>query len=99
MPSIADPTIEVSPSILDQLDDQFSAPWVVILYNDDWHPMDQVVFQLQKATGCSLEQAHWIMLEAHMTGRAVAYTGAYEECNRVLAILLEIRLQVELDRA
>lgn len=74
-------------------------PWVVILYNDDWHPMDQVVFQLQKATGCSLETAEAIMYEAHITGRAIAYTGTQEECERVAGILRQIRLQVETDRA
>ena len=36
---------------------------------------DQVVFQVQKATGCTLEKAVWITHEAHTTGRAVAYSG------------------------
>jgi ATP-dependent Clp protease adapter protein ClpS len=54
---------------------------------------------VQKATGCSLEEAEWITTEAHVTGRAVAYTGSEEECERVAGILRQIRLQVETDRA
>lgn len=72
-------------------------PWKVILYNDDVHTMDEVVFQLQKATGCSLERATMIMSEAHMRGRAVCYEGAKEECQKVAAVLRQIRLQVEVD--
>ena len=78
--------IEISPGILDQLDERVDSPWITILYNDDWHPIDQVVFQVQKATGCTLEQAEWITMEAHVTGRAVAYTGTLEECERVAAV-------------
>lgn len=75
-----------------------SRPWVVILYNDDFHNFDEVILQLQKATGCSLESAEAIAFEAHTSGRAIAYTGSMEECERVAAILRQIRLQVETDR-
>lgn len=89
------------PLVLPRVDEEerLSRPWVVILYNDDWHPYDQVVFQVQKATGCSLEKAEWITWAAHTEGRAVAYTGTPEECERVAGILREIRLQVETDTA
>jgi ATP-dependent Clp protease adaptor protein ClpS len=58
-----------------------------------------VILQLQKATGCSLEDAEAIAFEAHSTGRAVAYSGTQEECEQVAGILRQIRLQVETDRA
>ena len=74
-----------------------SGPWVVILYNDDYHSFDEVILQVQKATGCALEQAGMITAEAHMRGRAIAYTGEQEDCERVAAILRQIRLQVETD--
>ena len=69
----------------------------VILYNDDWHSMDEVVFQLQKATGCSLEKAEGYTIEAHNTGRSIVYRGERERCRQVVAILREIRLQCEVD--
>jgi ATP-dependent Clp protease adapter protein ClpS len=94
-----DTVIEISPGILDQLEESVDSPWVVILYNDDWHPFDQVVFQIQKATGCSLEKAEWVTYEAHTLGKAVAFSGTLDECERVAAILREIKLQVETDKA
>lgn len=99
MPTETETVIQISPGILEQLDERLDSPWVVILYNDDWHPYDQVVFQVQKATGYSLEKAVWITHEAHTTGRAIAYTGTLEECERVAGVLRQIRLQVETDRA
>jgi ATP-dependent Clp protease adaptor protein ClpS len=69
----------------------------VVLYNDDFHSMDEVVLQLQKATGCDEHAAINITMEAHMHGRAVCYHGSREECHRVARILREIRLQVEVD--
>jgi ATP-dependent Clp protease adaptor protein ClpS len=87
----------IKPRILEEEETRLARPWVVILYNDDWHPYDQVVFQVQKATGCSLEEAEWITHEAHTQGRAIAYSGTQEECERVANVLREIRLQVETD--
>ena len=89
----------VRPNLDEEQDVRQSGPWVVILYNDEWHPFDAVVFQVQKATGCSLEEAELITLEAHVTGRAIAYTGTQDECERAAGVLRQIRLQVETDRA
>ncbi len=75
-----------------------SGPYVVILYNCDCHSFDEVIGQLQKAAGHSLEKALEIAVEAHVRGRAIAYTGTSDECERVAAILRAIRLQVETDR-
>ncbi len=72
-------------------------PWVVILYNCDCHTWDEVILQLQKAIGCCLETAERIAEEAHFTGRAIAFTGPAEECERVAGVLRSIRLQVETD--
>ena len=80
----------------ERIDD--SGPYVVILYNDDHHPMDEVVMQLQKATGYDIEKCVHIMYEAHLRGRAIAYTGSEEDCERCARILRQIRLQVETDR-
>lgn len=99
MPVEVKPDIRIAPGILEDLEERLDSPWVTILYNDDWHPIDQVVFQVQKATGCDLARAEWITYEAHMLGRSVAYTGALEECEKVAAVLRAIDLQVETDKA
>ncbi len=69
----------------------------VILYNDEWHSVDEVVLQIQKATGYDIYKATAIMLEAHTKGRAVCFRGDRAKCHRVAGILRQIRLQVEVD--
>jgi len=72
-------------------------PWTVILYNDDVHAFDEVVMQVQQATGSSEEKAYQVTLEAHSRGKSVVFTGPVEECQRVARVLRRIRLQVEVD--
>ena len=72
-------------------------PWIVILYNVDWHPMDEVADAVASATGYPLQRAVAIMLEAHTRGRAIAFTGSCQDCERVAGLLRAIRLQVETD--
>lgn len=71
----------------------------VILYNDDIHAFDDVVRQVQKATGVSTEDAFAITLQAHETGRAACYMGPHDACAKVADILREIGLHVEIDKA
>jgi ATP-dependent Clp protease adapter protein ClpS len=73
-------------------------PWIVILYNCDCHSFDEVIHQLQIATGCGQARAEQIAEEAHHRGRAIAHTGAPAECERAAGILRSIGLQVETDR-
>ncbi len=73
-------------------------PWNVILYNDDVHSFEEVILQVRKATGVSIEQAVEITLEAHHKGRAICFSGSIEKCTKVANILKEIRLHVEIDQ-
>jgi len=83
----------------DQEKSNLDGPYIVILYNDDYHDMDEVATQLQKATGYDIQRCIAIMLEAHASSRAIAYSGSEQECERCATILRQIRLQVETDRA
>jgi ATP-dependent Clp protease adapter protein ClpS len=71
--------------------------WRVILYNDDVHDFDEVILQLQRAAGHSLEKATAIAYEVDRVGRAVCYEGTREDCQKVAAVLRQIALQVEVD--
>jgi ATP-dependent Clp protease adaptor protein ClpS len=73
-------------------------PWHVLLFNDDEHSFDEVILQLQKATGCSLEEAVRITWTAHVEGQAVCFSGPFERCEIVATKLQEIRLRVTLER-
>lgn len=91
------PVLEVPESeTLDRTDDWEGHVWQVILYNDDYHLFDQVVAQVQKATGYAYPRAYAITMEAHTTGRAVVWSGAIEECLRVEAVLREIGLRTDI---
>ena len=74
-------------------------PWVVILFNDEYHAFDAVVAQVQKATGCSPGEAFQITYTAHTNGQAVAYVGEKPRCEQVAKVLREIDLHVELEKA
>jgi ATP-dependent Clp protease adaptor protein ClpS len=74
-------------------------PWMVILFNDDHHAFDEVIAQVQKATGCSPGEAFQITYAAHNNGQAVAYVGDKPQCEQVAKVLREIDLHVELEEA
>lgn len=75
-----------------------AGPYVVILYNDDYHTQEEVILQVRKATAYPLARCVEIMWEAHTKGRAIAYTGSQADCERVARVLRQIRLQVETDQ-
>jgi ATP-dependent Clp protease adaptor protein ClpS len=74
-------------------------PWMVILFNDDFHAFDAVVAQVQKATGCSPGEAFQITYTAHTNGQAVAYVGDKAQCEEVAKVLGEIDLRITLEEA
>ncbi|HEY3330549.1 MAG TPA: ATP-dependent Clp protease adaptor ClpS [Capsulimonadaceae bacterium] len=74
-------------------------PYIVIVYNDDYHTFDEVILQMQKAIGCTYEHGLAIAVEIDRDGRCVVFAGTQDECEHVAAVLREIRLQVETDKA
>lgn len=71
-------------------------PWRVVIYNDEVHTFEEVIFQIQKATGTSLEAAFEITMNVHTKGSAICYEGTLERCERVAAVLREISLKVDI---
>ena len=82
--------------VLTATEEKIASPWYVILYNDDVHDMEEVMYQLMLATGKDAETAMKIMLEAHHNGKANAFEGTFEDCFKVQAILQEIALITEI---
>ncbi len=74
-------------------------PWNVTLHNDDHHTIQEVVLQVQKATGVSPHRAFEITMEVHTHGQSVCFTGTLDECKCVADVLREIALTVTLDMA
>lgn len=91
------PVLEADVDVRVDEEKKTQKPWKVVLYNDNTHTFDEVILQVQRATGCSLEQASWIVMEVDARGRGICYEGTRETCDKVAGILRQIRLQVEID--
>ena len=72
------------------------SPWAVILFNDEEHTFNDVATQLQKAIGCSLDRGYEFANTVHTEGQALVFQGNLEKCERVAAVLEDIRLKVKL---
>lgn len=97
--SVAEPDVDVlvEEDIEEEEEEHLDEPWKVILYNDDIHSFEEVIHQLIKATGCSTQDAERIAWQAHMSGKAVAFEGTFDECFRVNGVLREIQLVTEIE--
>jgi ATP-dependent Clp protease adaptor protein ClpS len=94
-PAAPEPDVEVA--VEEDVEERLQSPWRVILYNDEIHTFDEVIFQLIKATGCSREQAEQHAWTVHTTGKDAVYEGDFEECFRVQGVLREIQLVTEIE--
>lgn len=84
------------PEILLVDEPETKEPAKVILYNDEWHFFEEVIYQIMKATGCPFEKAEELTLEVHHQGKAVVYTGEMKECLKVSGVLEEIALHTQI---
>ncbi|NTW54726.1 MAG: ATP-dependent Clp protease adaptor ClpS [Chlorobaculum sp.] len=70
--------------------------WRVVLFNDDVHTFDEVIFQIIKAVRCTRSIAEKHTWEVHNTGHSIVYVGEMSNCIRVSAVLEEIALKTEI---
>ena len=68
----------------------------VILFNDDWHTFDEVIYQLIKATQCSFDKARGHAFEVHVKGKSIVFNGPMNRCLKVSSILEEIALTTQI---
>ena len=71
--------------------------WIVIVHDNDWNTFEQVIDILQKATGCSLEEAQMETWEVHHLGRSLVHHGDREECRRVADVIQTIGIRVTVE--
>ena len=72
-------------------------PAKVILFNDDVHSFDDVIYQLIKAIRCDLEKAKALTFQVHNSGKAVVFGGELAKCIQVSSILEEIQLRTQIE--
>jgi ATP-dependent Clp protease adapter protein ClpS len=78
--------------------EELDNPWQVVLFNDEVHSFDEVILQIQKATGYALEKAFELTMRVHHNGKALIYVGDKETCEKVGTILKQIQLIVQVEK-
>lgn len=68
----------------------------LILFNSN-HIYDDVIHQLEKATGFDLLHCEQIAVIAHTKGKATVKSGEIDELNRINIVLKEINLVTEIE--
>ncbi len=68
----------------------------VVLYNDDWHTFDEVIFQLLRLSDCTFEKARGYAFEVHVKGKVIVYNGDMKDCLTVSSVLEEIALNTQI---
>lgn len=74
---------------------QDGSGFLVVVYDNDRNTWDDVVMILQKATGCTLEEAEIETWEVDNLGKSVVHHGSREECERAAGIIRTIGIRVE----
>ena len=92
----ASPEIGTTIRESDQSDSRLTEPWQVILFNDEVHTFEEVIFQVMKATSCSIDDAERHAWRAHFQGKTQVYDGPMDSCLRVQGVLREIALLTEI---
>jgi len=69
--------------------------WIVIVYDNDKNTWDEVMDVLQRATGCTAEEAYIETWEVDNLGKSVVHHGGQEECERAAGIIRSIGIRVE----
>jgi len=87
-------SLEKSTDTMEELDN----PWQTVLFNDEVHSFDEVILQIQKATGYSLERSYDLTMRVHKSGKAVVYIGDKTACEKVSNVLKQIQLIVQVEK-
>ncbi|MBU1297978.1 MAG: ATP-dependent Clp protease adaptor ClpS [Bacteroidota bacterium] len=72
-------------------------PAKVILFNDEVHTFDEVIYQLIKAIRCDFERAKVLTNQVHHYGKAIVFGGELAKCIQVSSILEEIELRTQIE--
>lgn len=95
---VAEKTVErIRPDLYEAGDSAAVSDYIVIVFDNPLNTWDQVIGILQKATGCSLEEAFNETWEVHHQGRSVVHHGDRDECQRAAAIIRTIGIDVTVE--
>ncbi len=72
-------------------------PAKVILFNDEVHTFDEVIYQIIRAIRCDFEKAKALTYQVHNYGKAIVFAGELSRCIEVSSILEEIELMTQIE--
>lgn len=67
-------------------------PWVVIVWNDPINLMSYVTYVFQRLFGYPRAKAHRLMMQVHVEGRSLVWSGPRERCEAYVSALHEYGL-------
>ena len=80
---------------LDEDDRIGGSGYIVVVYDNSKNTWDEVVMILQKATGCTQEEAEIETWEVDNLGKSVVHHGGKEACEKAAGIIRTIGIRVE----
>ena len=72
---------ELDQQIAENVDQKPATPWKVILWNDDVNDVEYVTMVLQKVLKKDKSACEALMLQAHVHGKALVFSGTQEEAH------------------
>lgn len=91
-------TAAVPEADLENVLERSTDEWIVIVFDNPVNTFDEVIMILQKATGCSLEEAEMETWEVHYQGRSLVHHADAVECERVASIIRTIGIDVTVEK-
>jgi ATP-dependent Clp protease adapter protein ClpS len=88
-------SIELLPDLQNQGTGTGGDDHIVIVYNNDHNTYDEVMDILQRATGCTRDEAWVETWEIDHLGQSVVHHGSAEECERAASVIRTIGIHVE----
>lgn len=88
------PTI-VEPEVVSNPETSSDSHFVVIVYDNDFNTMNEVMGVLMRATGCTEDEAFIETWEIHYLGKSVVHHGDRQVCDHVAEVIRTIGIEVD----
>ena len=89
--------VEIKRPDLDEQIEQ-DRPWVIIVWNDPINLMSYVTYVFQRLFGYGREKAHRLMMQVHVEGRSLVWSGPRERCEAYVSALHEYGLWATMEK-
>lgn len=78
---------------------ELDRPWVVVVHNDPVNLMSYVTMVFRRVFGWTAEKAEQHMMEVHVKGRSVVWSGGKEKAEHYVQLLHGFLLLASMEKA